>query len=263
MTLIRQLCTHLESIAPTHLAESWDNVGLLVGDGQRAAQRVMTCLTMTPASVAEAIERQADLVVTHHPLPFRPLKRVTTDDTVGRMLWQLVGAHISVYSPHTAWDSARSGINQQLAKGLGLIDIRPLKPNTDDPDDLGSGRSGSWPQPSTLQEVTQQVKEFLSLEHLQYVGKRDQPIQHVAIACGSAGSFLEAAHDAGCQLLLTGETGFHTCLEATARGVALVLPGHYASERFSLEALASCLQQDFPDLEIWSSRREVDPLQWA
>ena len=263
MTSISQLCSHLESIAPNHLAETWDNVGLLVGDRQRNANRVMTCLTITPQSVQEAVDGQVDLIITHHPLPFRPLKQLTTDTTVGRMLWQLATAQISVYSPHTAWDSARTGINQQLSEGIGLVAIRPLQPNVDDRDDLGSGRFGNWPQPVTLNDAVQRIKDFLSIRQLQFVGDLDRQIQRVAVACGSAGTFLEAADQAGCQLLLTGETSFHTCLEAEALGIALVLPGHYASERFSLETLAECLQQTFPDLDVWASRREADPLQWA
>ena len=109
---ISELAQHLESIAPLGLAEDWDNVGLLVGDGNENVQRVMTCLTVTPNTVQEAIKKQADLIVSHHPFPFRPTKRITTQDTVGRLLWQLIRNGISVYSPHTAWDSAADGINR-------------------------------------------------------------------------------------------------------------------------------------------------------
>jgi dinuclear metal center YbgI/SA1388 family protein len=263
MLTIAQLCSYLESIAPLRLAEDWDNVGLLLGDPQRSAERVMTCLTVTATSAQEAIDRGVDLLVTHHPFPFRPLSRLTTESAVGRLLWQLARAGVAIYSPHTAWDSASMGINQQLAQGLGLTDIRPLQPIPDDPDELGSGRCGAWPEPRTLAAAIERVKEFLCVGQVQFVGRVDQAITQVAVACGSASSFLEAAHTAGCQLLLTGEARFHACLEATALGVALILPGHYASERFALETLARCLQQEFPDLEIWASREEADPLAWA
>ncbi len=263
MVLIRELCAHLESIAPASLAEDWDNVGLLVGDTQRPVQRLMTCLTVTPDTVEEAIDRRADLIVTHHPFPFRPLKRMTTNTTVGRMLWQLAGNGISVYSPHTAWDSARCGINQQLAQGLELTGIRPLQPIADAAEDLGSGRCGIWPRPSKLSEAVERVKDFLSIDRLQYVGRLDQTIRSVAVACGSAGTFLGVAHRAGCQLLITGETSFHTYLEADALGVALVLPGHFASERFSLETLAQQLQTKYQDVEIWASKCEADPVRFA
>jgi dinuclear metal center YbgI/SA1388 family protein len=263
MVLISDICAHLETIAPVRLAEDWDNVGLLVGDAGRAARRVMTCLSVTPASVDEAIAGQADLVVTHHPFPFRPLQRLTTATTVGRLLWQVAGAGISVYSPHTAWDSASLGINQQLAQGLGLTDVEPLNPCIGDPDALGSGRVGTWSEPLPLSSATARVKQFLRLDQLQFVGDENQSIARVAIGCGSAGSFLAAARQANCQMLVTGETNFHTCLEAQALGVALVLAGHYASERFAMETLARQLHAHFTDLQIWASREERDPLRWA
>ncbi|HEY1784747.1 MAG TPA: Nif3-like dinuclear metal center hexameric protein, partial [Pirellulales bacterium] len=87
-------------------------------------------------------------------------------------------------------------------------------------------------------------------------------VENVAVACGSAGEFLEPAHAAGCQLLVTGEVRFHTCLEAEALGVALLVVGHFASERFAVEALADVLAKQFPAVSVWASQRESDPLRW-
>ena len=103
---INDVCSWLGEIAPLELAEEWDNVGLLVGDRGRGLERFMTCLTITPTTTAEAIERRADLIVVHHPLPFRPISQLTTDTTVGGLLWDLLGAGVAVYSAHTAFDSA-------------------------------------------------------------------------------------------------------------------------------------------------------------
>jgi dinuclear metal center YbgI/SA1388 family protein len=262
MLALQTICDFLEEFAPTRLAADWDNVGLLVGDPQQPISKVMTCLTVTPPSVDEAVRAAADLIVTHHPLPFRPLKRLTHDQTPGRLLLQLIGAGIAVYSPHTAFDSAAAGINQQLAAGLGLVDVAPLLPAAADPQGLGSGRHGRLPAPATLAELATRLKGFLRLDGLHLVGKLDQRIERVAVACGAAGEFLEPARRAGCDLLVTGETTFHTCLEAAAGNVALLLPGHFASERFAVERLAIVLVDRFPDLHVWASREERDPLQW-
>jgi dinuclear metal center YbgI/SA1388 family protein len=262
MATVQEFCDYLEQFAPSRLAEEWDNVGLLVGDPAREVQRVMTCLTVTPASAEEAIQESADLIVTHHPLPFRPLKRITTQDVPGRLLWQLIGAGISIHSPHTCFDSAALGINQRLAEGLGLREIQPLVPHADDRDGLGAGRWGRWLPPQSLADAVQRVKEFLAVPTLQVVGSHNKRVERVAVACGSAGSFLEPARRLGCQLLVTGETSFHTCLEANANGVGLLLTGHFASERFAVEALAQVLAKRFPDVSVWASRREADPLQW-
>jgi dinuclear metal center YbgI/SA1388 family protein len=262
MPLVNDICGFLERFAPPRLAEEWDNVGLLVGRRDATVERIMTCLTVTPASAAEAVADRAQLIVTHHPLPFRALKRLTADTTAGTLLLDLIAAGVAVHSPHTAFDSAATGINQRLAEGLGLEEIVPLVSIPGDPDALGAGRHGRLREPAALGEIAAQLGKFLSLAGMHVVGPREQRIERVAVACGSAGQFLEAARAAGCELLVTGETTFHTCLEAEAGGVALLLPGHYASERFAVEQLAEVLAREFPAVAVWASRRERDPLQW-
>jgi dinuclear metal center YbgI/SA1388 family protein len=262
MTALREICEFLEAFAPLQLAEDWDNVGLLVGDAGQTVERVMTCLTVTPASAAEAVAHGADLIVTHHPLPFRPLKRLTTQQTPSRLLLQLIGARVAVYSPHTAFDSAAEGINQQLAAGLDLNEVQPLVAHEQTPQ-WGAGRHGRLSQPVALSSLALALKRFLAIGGLHLVGNLQRDVQHVAVACGAAGEFLEPAADAGCDVLVTGETTFHTCLEAEALDVALLLPGHFASERFAVEKLADRLATQFPDLTVWASREENDPLQWV
>lgn len=260
MPKVDDIARFLENFAPTSLAESWDNVGLLAGDRQREVTRLMTCLTITPASATEAIERGAELIVTHHPLPFRPLKRLTTDSPEGRLLCDLLAARISIYSPHTAFDSAAEGINARLASGLGLQDAGPLIAAPEGP--LGSGRWGRAGKGTTIGQVAQRLKQFLRIGQLQAVGQPGEVVSHVAVACGSAGEFLAPAREAGCQLLVTGETRFHTCLEAEACGMGLLLVGHFASERFAVEELAKRLAAEFAGLDVWASQAERDPLAW-
>ncbi len=251
---------YLDQFAPPKLAEDWDNVGLLVGDRASPVSRVMTCLTITLESAREAIEEGAQLIVTHHPLPFQPLRRLTTDSPSGRLLLDLIAARIAVYSPHTAFDSANAGINQQLAAGLALADVAPLVTSDDGHQ---TGRWGRTTDETTLGEMAARVKSFLSLDRLQVVGRLDQPVRSVAVGCGSAGELLADAHRCGCDCFVTGETRFHTCLEAEALEMGLLLTGHYASERFAVERLGQALAERFPTVEVWASRRERDPLNWA
>jgi dinuclear metal center YbgI/SA1388 family protein len=259
MPTVQDICDFLERLAPGDLAEEWDNVGLLVGDRGAEVKHAMTCLTVTADSVNEASGQKADLVVTHHPLPFRPLKRLTSDTPEGRYLLELIQAGVAVYSAHTAFDSARSGINQQLAEGLRLANIAPLV--VQEPESaIGSGRIGECDQPVTLAEFGQRLKKFLGIDHLRVVGAADRAIGRVAMACGSAGEFLTAARLAGADVLVTGETSFHTCLAAEAEGISLLLTGHYASERFAMEQLADELAREFSDVKVWASRQEQDPL---
>ena len=262
MTTVADIGRFLEQFAPTQLAEDWDNVGLLVGDAEQTVGRLMTCLTVTKATAAEAVRRKAQLVVAHHPLPFKPLKRLTTDTTPGQLLLQLIRSGIAVYSPHTAFDSAAQGINQLFAEGLGLNDIRPLLAKSSESPEIGAGRYGVLTERLDVAAVAERLKQFVQVQHVQAVGERSRPVHRIAVACGAAGSFLEPAIRAKCDLLITGETNFHTCLEAEASGIALLLPGHFASERFGVERLAQVVAHQFPQLECWASEDERDPLTW-
>jgi dinuclear metal center YbgI/SA1388 family protein len=127
MTTVSDLAGWLEKFAPSGLAESWDNVGLLWGDPAAAAQRVMTCLTVTPATAAEAIHEHASLIVSHHPVLFREVKRIRADLVETGQLWRLAGAGIAIASPHTAFDNTRHGINEILCRRIGLVDVSPLR----------------------------------------------------------------------------------------------------------------------------------------
>jgi dinuclear metal center YbgI/SA1388 family protein len=371
---IADIVAFLERFAPLDLAEEWDNVGLLAGDRSRQTQAVLTCLTLTSDVAREAIERRAGLIVTHHPVLFRPVKRLTADDPQGAMLLELIAAGIAVYSPHTAYDSAAEGINQQLAVRLGLTNIEPLRPlpapaqckivcfvprshlaavqqalwsagagvigeyskcsfvldgtgtfegsaaahpavgqalRLEDvaearvevvcperlvPDALrslraahpyeepaydvyplksgasrrGPGRMGRLfaegatgaPVPPMLAEFVALVKTKLAVAEVPFVGDPGRPISRVAIACGSGGEFLAGAAGKKCDVLLTGEARFHTCLEAGDSGIALVLAGHYATERPAMEHLAGVLSREFPGITAWASQAECDPIQW-
>jgi len=258
---VDDLCQWLEPVAPLALSESWDNTGLLLGDRRESVSRVMTCLTLTPESVAEAVSQNAQFVVAHHPLPFKPLAQITTDTHYGGLLWQLARAGVSIYSPHTAWDSAAGGINAQLANLLELSECRPIVPSQQAGlAGLGAGRLGRLPSPLSLRQVSERLTERLADCRPRGVDC-GQKIERVAIACGSGGSLLSDVIGAGgCDLFLTGEGTFHTCLEAQAAGISLLMIGHFASERFAMEGLAETLQQAWPALRVWASRSERDPV---
>ena len=128
MTTIADVTGWLEAFAPARLAEPWDNVGLLWGDPSLAAERVMTCLTVTPTTAAEAIGERAALIVSHHPVLFREVKQIRADSPETGHLWKLARAGIAVASPHTAFDNTPGGINDLLCDRLGVVDLAPLRP---------------------------------------------------------------------------------------------------------------------------------------
>ena len=163
------------------------------------------------------------------------------------MTLDLVAARVAVYSPHTAFDSAAGGINQRLGEGLELKDLVPLVADGENAA-LGTGRFGTTS--ASLSDLAGRIASFLKIDNMHIVGEPHQPVRRVGIACGSAGELLEAARAAGCDCFVTGEARFHTCLEAKATGMAMILTGHYASERFAVEALAGLLQAEFAGREV-------------
>lgn len=260
MTTIKSICEFLDQFAPTALAEDWDNVGLILGDPTREASKIMTCLTVTPESAGEAIDKKVDLIVSHHPLPFSATKRITTDQTPTRLIWELARAGVSIYSPHTGFDSATEGINQMLCDRLEIQSTDPIVPNRANPEMPGPGRIGKIPAATSLREFAQKVKDSFSLPRIQVVGDLDSNIQRIATACGSGGSFLSKAASRGAECLVTGEATFHSVLEARARKVSMVLMGHYFSERFAIENLADRLAAEYSGLNVWASEQECDPI---
>ncbi len=272
----------LSEFAPLRLAESWDNVGLLVGARHAKVERVMTCLTITPAVVQEAVQRRVGLIVAHHPLPFKPLSRVTSDSTTGRMLLDLIAAGVAVYSSHTAFDSAVGGINAMWAERLKLTKIRALEPLPESLDEtLGSGRFGLLPAPLEIDLFAELVKGAVDAPACRVVRAMVAPLSStdqgasedllrtdvllsvvkVSIACGSGGSLLAAAKRRGCDAFVTGEATFHTCLEAQASGIHLFLVGHFHSERFAMAQLADRLGRELSDLDVFASVCDLDPVQ--
>ena len=259
MTTVANAVEVMSRLAPLDLAEEWDNVGLLVGDPSATLSRLMTCLTVTPDVVAEAVERQAELIVTHHPLPFRPISEITTRSTQGEMLWRLAGAGVSVYSAHTAYDSAQAGINEQLAEGLNLSGVIPFSPSESDPT-TGVGRVGDSAPGTTLADLASQAKSLLKINQVHVVGSDDIRAERVALACGSGGSLFDLAIETGCQAIITGEASFHDCLKIRSVGLGLVLLGHYASERFAMEDLSVKLGKSLSGVDVWCSQSESNPL---
>lgn len=266
MTCVAEIQDYLATVAPPDLAESWDNVGLITGDTTRQVKQILTCLTLTPDVAAEAIDAGADMIVSHHPILFRPVQQITSASVEGKMLLGLIQAGIAVYSPHTCYDSAERGINWQLANLLGLEEIGILRPQpmSADPsgEEQGAGRFGNLPAEFSLAQLNQLIKQALKVSSLQFVGDPEMKVRRLGIACGAAAEFLKDAHQHECQALLTGEARFHACLDARAREMALILPGHYATERPAMEQMAELLQQQFSDLKIWASQNETDPLRW-
>lgn len=261
MLTVADWVRNLDAFAPQSLAASWDNVGLLLGERSGLCERVMTCLTITPEVVAEAVAESVQLVVAHHPILFKGAKSLADTTAEGRLLLPLLRAGTAVYSPHTAFDNCPGGINDGLAARFGLSNVRPLRPaHSDSGGTGGEGRIGELTTPLSLKDFAALVKRQCQAVAVQFVGDSAKTLRVVALACGAAGVYLPDAIRANADVFVTGEARFHDLLAAEAAGIALVLPGHYASERPGIEELATRLQTAFPTTRVWASRAERDPL---
>jgi len=249
MPSLAAVTTALESIAPLRLAADWDAVGLLVSPRRPAIERIMTCLSLTEDVANEAVRRGADLVVSHHPLPFRPVARLTDESHVGRVLLALAGA------------GTGGGINDQLAAMLGLAHVAPLEPDAELPL-VGFGRAGTAAAGTTVAALARRAAAALDVRHVHIVGAAGRPAGRVGIVCGSGGDCIPQVMRWACDTLLTGEIKLHQAIEAAAAGLAVVAVGHHASERFSMAVLAERLAAAVPGLECWASEVERDPLGW-
>lgn len=256
-TTVDNVCQFLEQFAPPHLAEPWDNVGLIVGRRARPVSTILTCLTLTEDVADEAIKSRVNLIVTHHPILFRATKRICEDSTEGRILLKLMETGIAVYSPHTSFDSASAGINQKFAENLGLEEIQPIRPSTID-GSVGAGRFGSLRTQPTPDEFAKKILSTLNSTHLEACWANPK-ISRIAVACGAAAEFLTDAIQMKCDTLITGEARFHAILESRSAGVNLILTGHYFSEKRAVEQLAASIQQQFPSATVFASHTESNP----
>lgn len=157
---IKEITDILDNYAPRFLAEEYDNVGLLIGDEERECEKILLCLDIDEIVAEEAVRMGANLIVSHHPIMFNPIKKVTTDTSEGRCILKLIENKIALYSAHTNLDSAGGGLNDLMCEILDLENARPLA-NPDE--EFGIGRVGTLKSETTLADFAQKVKMFLEL----------------------------------------------------------------------------------------------------
>lgn len=249
---LADVLTVLEELAPLRYAESWDNVGLLVGDPEADVRRALVTVDYGPA-VAEEARDGADLVVAYHPPIFAPVKRVPH----GALWADAVRRGIAIYAPHTALDVAAGGTNDFLADACGVTPEREaLRPGAWPP--LGLGRIGAV-SPTTLGALVERLKPELGVSHLLVAGDPAKPIARVAVAAGAGGELLGDARRLRADAFVTGEIRHHDALAALAAGMSVIAALHSNSERAAIAAYARRLAERLPDIAVATSQADADP----
>lgn len=242
---VQEILRELTAFAPPELACSWDNVGLLV-DAGRPVDKVLTALDITPDVVQEAAAAGCQLIVSHHPVIFNPMKHITADDAPALLLQN----GISGICMHTNLDATAGGVNDTLADLLGISreDRRNFAENC--------GRVGSVPA-TTVADLARFCVEHLHTA-VKYVDS-GKPVTRLAEVSGGGGSYLQEAIDEGADCLVTGEAAHHIALLARQKGIGLVVAGHWGTEQGIADVLAARLQQAFPALTVHHAAADTDP----
>lgn len=242
---VKDVTDVIEQFAPLGIQESWDNSGLCIGSPDAPVSSILLGLDCTPELVDEAVAAGADMIVTHHPLIFSGIKRISPADPVGAAVMKAVSAGISVYAAHTSADKVIAGVSGAMARRLGLDDIEIL-----DPEDGGTGLGavGNFRTPMTAEEAVAYVKDVFSLKAVRTSRPIDIPVSRVAMCGGSGSSLIGKAVASGAQLYLCGDVSYHHFF--TGKDFMIMDIGHYESEIEIVAILFSLLKKNFPTFAV-------------
>ena len=257
--LVQDILHILESIAPPHLQESYDNAGLIVGDPGQEVTGILFCLDSTEAVVEEALALGCNLVIAHHPIVFRGLKRFNGSTYVERTVMQAIRQGVALYAIHTNLDNVyRQGVNAKIAEKLGLTDTRILLPRPGEVE-IGAGLIGFLPEPVAETDFLLQVKTALRVSCMRHTALRNRSVRSVAV-CGGSGSFLlPEALRAGADVFVTADFKYHEFFDAEGRLVIADI-GHYESEQFTIELLYQIIREKFPTFALHCTKVNTNPV---
>ena len=263
---IREIAEAIEQYAPLRLQEEWDNAGIQVGDPDADVTGVLLCTDATEAVIAEAIGLGYNLVISHHPLIFRGLKKIMGRTPVERTVAMAIKHDITIYSAHTNMDSAWQGVSFRMADKIGMTDVVFLDDNRVDAyGEQGSTSAGCGVigniEPTPASEVLKRVKAAFEVGAVRYCGDPDTIVTRVAL-CGGAGGFLiDKAVEMGAQLYVTADMCYHDFLDNSKRIVVADI-GHYESEHFTKEIFLEIIQKKSPTFAVAFSKNETNQVNY-
>lgn len=241
------------------IAESWDNVGLLVGDMNAEIKKVLLSLELTKDVFDMAKRENADLIITHHPAIFSGLKKVVSNND--NLIFELIRNNIALYSAHTNFDAIEDGLNDYVVSLLGGQNSEVIKPEAEH---VGICRIFDFEE-TTMSEFIGKVKEKLNIEALRFTGNIDCTVKRVAIVTGSGADYSEMAFANGAEVFITGDLKYHYALELKEKGLNIIDAGHFDTECVFPEAMEKFIQKqisEFAELELIKSTVDVNPFKY-
>ncbi len=265
---IRDIITAIETFAHPGIQESWDNTGwqLLPVSPASPCTGVLSCLDVTPAVVDEAVAEGCNLIISHHPLIFKGLRHITGETQVEEAVIRAIRANVSIYSSHTALDSAPQGVSHRLGSMLGLTGVTVLSPQPQTAPSApatGLGVIGSFPAPLTRSEVIAKVKEVYGSPVVRCSAGPDgnSPVSKLALCSGSGGEFIPAAIAAGADAYITSDTRYHDFVDF-GKKIFIIDTGHFESEKCTKSIFSSIISEKFPTFAVRMSRTEQNPVNY-
>ena len=257
--LVKDIIKEMERIAPPFLKESYDNVGLMVGENDKEVKRVLLALDCTKDVIEEAKNNNIDMIITHHPLLFRKPSKIVKEDLQGYKIIELIKNDISLYSSHTNLDSVRGGINEEIVNILGFENSKIMEKSTIKGfEDCGIGRIVSLEKEISIEELINLVKEKLGINNLRAaVGKKN--IKKIAIINGSGQDYFGYAAKLGADCIITGDTTYHFVSDYKEMGYSIIDAGHFNTEWIVFLKVMKKIEDKFNDIEFIHSISSVDP----
>lgn len=244
----------LNEFCNPNLIDSWDNTGFQIGNGERDIRRILIALDLDESLIEKAIAEKYDMIITHHPVIFRPLKSITTNTYLGRLIIKLISNDILVYNAHSNLDLANGGVNDVLAQLIELKNYLPLNRIIVDGEDYGYGRVGDIELTDCMTFI-EKIKKALMIDDLRVYGDVQKEIQRVAVCGGSGGDFIEEAYSKGADIYITGDIKYHEAQLGLQLGLILVDAGHFHTEKIILPVLRDLLKKEVKDVEVELSMR--------
>lgn len=265
---LQELIEIIEKKYPRFLAESWDNVGLMIGDRNQDIHKVLVALEANEAVVKEAIEKEVDLIFTHHPFFFTKLNQITSDSVKGKLSMRLIQNQIAVYSAHTNYDIAFDGMNDAFIKKIGFQSQESFLPASceewyqleHEQRTPGLGRMFTLEDTMTLEELSTHLKNTLNMKYIRFVGDANARLQKIAVITGAAADLYAEAKAAGADVLISGDLKYHIAQDALDYGMNIIDCGHFETENIFRDSMREFLASHC-SLEIISSTVNLNPFQ--
>ncbi|HEX3766722.1 MAG TPA: Nif3-like dinuclear metal center hexameric protein [Puia sp.] len=257
---ISEIIDHLETIAPGHYQEEYDNSGLITGDVSSACHGVLISLDCTEEIVKEALEKKCNLIVSHHPLIFRPIRHIDPANETGRTLMAAIKSDIVIYAIHTNLDNIISGVNATIADRLGLTNREILIPR-EGQHSVGSGMIGDLVRPVSEQQLLKDLQTAFKIPVIRHSPLTGKPVSRVAL-CGGSGSFLiSSALQQGAGFFISADIKYHAFFEGEKEMVIADI-GHYESEQYTIELLCQVIVEKFPNFAVLKSGIVTNPVNY-